>query len=334
MQIAQTDAPIIEVQHLYKDFAVNSNAIKSGKMRALSDITFNLHRGRALAVVGESGSGKSTIAKIIAKMYKLSNGRILYRGRDLEEFNKGTALLDYRQSVQMVWQDPFGSLNPTHTIYHHIARPLLLHSKVLDKKDLPDMVYALLEKVGLTPAKATAAKYPHQLSGGQRQRVMIAMALANRPDVLIADEPTTALDVTVQAQILDLLRDLQDQLGLTYLFISHDLAVVRHMANRVGVMYLGRIAEIADSRTLFARPRHPYTRMLLATIPSLAMRGQRADLVRGEVPNPITPPPGCSFHPRCALANERCRREAPLLRALGGGQQVACHAVAEGRDHE
>ena len=201
-----------------------------------------------------------------------------------------------------------------------------------DERKIRARVAELLTQVGMAPADGT--KYPHEFSGGQRQRICIARALANRPEFLVCDEPTSALDVSVQAQILNLMRDLQDALGLTYLFISHDLAVVRHMANRVGVMYLGRLAEIADSRTLFARPRHPYTRMLLATIPSLAMRGQRADLVRGEVPNPITPPPGCSFHPRCPLANERCRREAPLLRDLGGAHQVACHAVEEERDHE
>ncbi|WP_421245054.1 ABC transporter ATP-binding protein, partial [Aeromonas sp. 601019] len=243
MQIAKTDAPIIEVQHLYKDFPINSNAIKSGKMRALSDITFNLHRGRALAVVGESGSGKSTIAKIIAKMYKLSAGRILYRGHDLEEFNKGTALLDYRQSVQMVWQDPFGSLNPTHTIYHHIARPLLLHSKVIDKKDLPDMVYALLEKVGLTPAKATAAKYPHQLSGGQRQRVNIARNLAVEAEVVLADEPTSMLDVSIRIGILNLMEQMKNELGVSMLYITHDIATARYVAEDLAVMYVGHMVE-------------------------------------------------------------------------------------------
>ncbi len=248
MQIAQTDAPIIEVQHIYKDFPVNSNAIKSGKMRALSDITFNLHRGRALAVVGESGSGKSTIAKIIAKMYKLSSGRILYRGRDLEEFNKGTALLDYRQSVQMVWQDPFGSLNPTHTIYHHIARPLLLHSKVIDKKDLPDMVHALLEKVGLTPAKATAAKYPHQLSGGQRQRVNIARNLAVEAEVVLADEPTSMLDVSIRIGILNLMEQMKNELGVSMLYITHDIATARYVAEDLAVMYVGHMGEWGEGQ--------------------------------------------------------------------------------------
>ncbi|WP_421161389.1 ABC transporter ATP-binding protein, partial [Aeromonas dhakensis] len=264
MQIAQTDAPIIEVQHLYKDFPVNSYAIKSGKMRALSDITFNLHRGRALAVVGESGSGKSTIAKIIAKMYKLSGGRILYRGRDLEEFNKGTALLDYRQSVQMVWQDPFGSLNPTHTIYHHIARPLLLHSKVIDKRDLPDMVYGLLEKVGLTPAKATAAKYPHQLSGGQRQRVNIARNLAVEAEVVLADEPTSMLDVSIRIGILNLMEQMKDELGVSMLYITHDIATARYVAEDLAVMYVGHMVEWGEVDEILHHPQHPYTQLLIS----------------------------------------------------------------------
>ena len=301
-------------------------------LRAVDGVSFAIPRGRTFALVGESGCGKSTVARLIVGLHEPSAGRVVFDGRDLAEVRGSAERQKLRRRFQMIFQDPYASLNPRWRVERIIAEPIRVFGLEKDDAAIRARVAGLLGQVGLSPADG--AKYPHEFSGGQRQRICIARALANRPEFLVCDEPTSALDVSVQAQILNLMRDLQDALGLTYLFISHDLAVVRHMANRVGVMYLGRLAEIADSRTLFARPRHPYTRMLLATIPSLAMRGQRADLVRGEVPNPITPPPGCSFHPRCPLANERCRREAPLLRDLGGAHQVACHAVEEERDHE
>ena len=301
-------------------------------LKAVDGVSFEIPRGQTFALVGESGCGKSTVARLIVGLYEPSAGRIVFDGHDLARVTRSAERQKLRRRFQMIFQDPYASLNPRWRVERIIAEPIRVFGLERDERKIRARVAELLTQVGMSPADGT--KYPHEFSGGQRQRICIARALANRPEFLVCDEPTSALDVSVQAQILNLMRDLQDALGLTYLFISHDLAVVRHMANRVGVMYLGRIAEVADSRTLFARPRHPYTRMLLATIPSLAMRGQRADLVRGEVPNPITPPPGCSFHPRCPLANERCRREAPLLRDLGGGQQVACHAVEEQRDHE
>jgi peptide/nickel transport system ATP-binding protein len=301
-------------------------------LKAVDGVSFEIPRGQTFALVGESGCGKSTVARLIVGLYEPSAGRIVFDGRDVAQVRSGAERQKLRRRFQMIFQDPYASLNPRWRVERIIAEPIRVFGLEPDERKIRARVAELLTQVGMAPADGT--KYPHEFSGGQRQRICIARALANRPEFLVCDEPTSALDVSVQAQILNLMRDLQDALGLTYLFISHDLAVVRHMANRVGVMYLGRIAEIADSRTLFARPRHPYTRMLLATIPSLAMRGQRADLVRGEVPNPITPPPGCSFHPRCPIANERCRREAPLLHELGGGQQVACHAVEEQRDHE
>ena len=301
-------------------------------LKAVDGVSFEIPRGETFALVGESGCGKSTVARLIVGLHEPSAGRIVFDGRDVAQVRGSAERQKLRRRFQMIFQDPYASLNPRWRVERIIAEPIRVFGLERDERKIRARVAELLTQVGMAPADGT--KYPHEFSGGQRQRICIARALANRPEFLVCDEPTSALDVSVQAQILNLMRDLQDALGLTYLFISHDLAVVRHMANRVGVMYLGRLAEIADSRTLFARPRHPYTRMLLATIPSLAMRGQRADLVRGEVPNPITPPPGCSFHPRCPLANERCRREAPLLRDLGGAHQVACHAVEEERDHE
>jgi peptide/nickel transport system ATP-binding protein len=332
-------APLLRVEGLHCAFDVSRpflnrllERVPRRWLKAVDGVSFDIPRGTTFALVGESGCGKSTVARLIVGLHEPSAGRIVFDGHDLARVTRSAERQQLRRRFQMIFQDPYASLNPRWRVARIIAEPIRVFGLERDDRRILARVAELLTQVGLSPADGT--KYPHEFSGGQRQRICIARALANRPEFLVCDEPTSALDVSVQAQILNLMRDLQDELGLSYLFISHDLAVVRHMANRVGVMYLGRIAEIADSRTLFARPRHPYTRMLLATIPSLAMRGQRADLVRGEVPNPITPPSGCSFHPRCALANERCRREAPLLRDLGGGQQVACHAVEEGRDHE
>jgi peptide/nickel transport system ATP-binding protein len=233
--------------------------------------------------------------------------------------------------MQMIFQDPYASLNPRWRVADIIAEPIRAHGLAQGPSDVKARVAALLEQVGLAPADG--AKFPHQFSGGQRQRISIARALATRPAFLICDEPTSALDVSVQAQVLNLMRRLQRELGLTYLFISHNLAVVHHVADRVGVMYLGRIVELAPTRRLFASPQHPYTRMLLAAIPDLTLAGKPRTAVGGEVPNPLDPPSGCAFHPRCPHANERCRRELPLLRTVAGaaGEAVACHAVEEGR---
>ncbi|MFU2487908.1 ABC transporter ATP-binding protein [Thauera sp. WH-1] len=299
-------------------------------LKAVDGVSFDIARGETFALVGESGCGKSTVARLIVGLYEPSAGRIVFDGRDLALVTRAAERQKLRRRFQMIFQDPYASLNPRWRVARIIAEPIRVFGLESDDAAIRARVAELLSQVGLSPADGS--KYPHEFSGGQRQRICIARALANRPEFLVCDEPTSALDVSVQAQILNLMRDLQDALGLTYLFISHDLAVVRHMANQVGVMYLGRIVELAPSRRLFERPRHPYTRMLLATIPSLAMRGQREELVRGEVPNPITPPPGCSFHPRCPLADARCRSEAPALRMLDPGQRVACHAVEEGRD--
>jgi peptide/nickel transport system ATP-binding protein len=234
-----------------------------------------------------------------------------------------------RRQLQMIFQDPYASLNPRWRVRDIVAEPLRVHGILTQRSATDERVGALLAQVGLNPADG--AKYPHQFSGGQRQRISIARALASEPEFLVCDEPTSALDVSVQAQVLNLMRDLQKARGLTYLFISHNLAVVHHISDRVGVMYLGRIVELAPKATLFATPRHPYTRMLLDAIPDIAMTGKSRTPVAGEVPNPLNPPSGCSFHPRCPLANDRCKRERPLIRELSDGAKVACHAVEEGR---
>jgi peptide/nickel transport system ATP-binding protein len=270
-------------------------------LRAVDQVSLEVQRGETLALVGESGCGKSTVARLIVGLYAPTEGRIEFRGR----------------RMQMIFQDPYASLNPRWRVKDIVAEPI--RALRLEKEIGP-----LLEQVGLSADDGE--RYPHEFSGGQRQRISIARALAGEPDLLLCDEPTSALDVSVQAQILNLMSELQRRLGLTYLFISHNLAVVSQMADRVGVMYLGRIVELASAAEIFARPRHPYTRMLLDAVPDLSMSGKPRTPVAGEVPNPLAPPPGCAFHPRCPHADERCRRERP--RALA---RVACHAVEEGR---
>jgi peptide/nickel transport system ATP-binding protein len=297
-------------------------------LRAVDGVSFEIARGETLALVGESGCGKSTVARMLVGLYAPSRGRIMFEGTDIATLGTaaGRAL---RSRLQMIFQDPYASLNPRWKVADIIAEPIRVHRLIAGEEAIRARVGELLQHVGLAPADAE--KYPHQFSGGQRQRLSIARALASQPRFLVCDEPTSALDVSVQAQVLNLMRDIQRADGLTYLFISHNLAVVHHVSDRVGVMYLGRIVELAPKRTLFATPRHPYTRMLLDAIPDIAMTGKARTPVAGEVPNPLDPPTGCTFHPRCPLANDRCRAERPLLRRLDGGEQVACHAVEEGR---
>jgi peptide/nickel transport system ATP-binding protein len=299
-------------------------------LRAVDGVSFAIEKGETLGLVGESGCGKSTVARLIVGLYRPTRGEIRYAGRLVDFADPELAL---RRTMQMIFQDPYASLNPRWRVKDIVAEPIRAHGLAQTPAALAVKVVALLEQVGL--AGADGAKYPHQFSGGQRQRISIARALATDPAFLICDEPTSALDVSVQAQVLNLMRHLQHELGLTYLFISHNLAVVHHIADRVGVMYLGRVVEFARTRQLFTSPQHPYTRMLLAAVPDLAMTGVPRTAVGGEVPNPLDPPTGCAFHPRCPYANERCRRETPLLKTVPlaepGTGQVACHAVEEGR---
>jgi len=298
-------------------------------LKAVDGVSFTIDRGETFALVGESGCGKSTVARLIVGLYETTDGRIVFDGTDVASITAGSERQKLRRRFQMIFQDPFASLNPRWRVDRIIAEPIRVFGLIKDHDAIHARVAELLTQVGLSPADGR--KFPHEFSGGQRQRICIARALANNPEFLVCDEPTSALDVSVQAQILNLMQDLQDELGLTYLFISHDLAVVRHMADRVGVMYLGRLVEVAGSRTLFENPQHPYTRMLLATIPDITMSRSRRETVRGEVPNPITPPPGCTFHPRCPLANDRCRRESPALVPIASGHLAACHAIEENR---
>ena len=296
-------------------------------LKAVDGVSFAVAKGETLALVGESGCGKSTVARLVVGLYRPTSGRVLFDGLELAGLPAAERARS-RRRMQMIFQDPYASLNPRWRVRDIVAEPLRAFGLASGRAELAERVGALLVQVGLSPADGE--KYPHEFSGGQRQRISIARALSSSPEFLVCDEPTSALDVSVQAQILNLMRDLQEELGLTYLFISHNLAAVRHISDRVGVMYLGRIVEIADSETLFSRPRHPYTQMLLDAIPDLAMSGREREPMGGEVPNPLDPPAGCHFHPRCPFANDRCRAETPTLTPYGAAE-TACHAVEEGR---
>ena len=327
--------PLVEVEDLAKVFDVSPpwlNRVVERKPRAfvhaVDGVSFSIERGRTLALVGESGCGKSTIARLLVGLYGATRGVVRFDGNDMAKSLTSRQALPLRRRMQMIFQDPYASLNPRWKVLDIVAEPLREHGLVDSDAEARGRVGELLSSVGLTPADAE--KFPHQFSGGQRQRISIARALATQPEFLVCDEPTSALDVSVQAQVLNIMKDLQRERGLTYLFISHNLAVVRHVADQVGVMYLGRLVEVADKAKLFARPRHPYTRMLLDAIPDIHMTGRARTPVQGEVPNPLNPPSGCSFHPRCPLANQRCKAERPALVPLQG-VRVACHAVEEGR---
>jgi peptide/nickel transport system ATP-binding protein len=328
----RTDASLLQVENAGRDFDVSRpwlNRVLEGEprrsLRAVDDLSFSIRKGETLGLVGESGCGKSTVARMIVGLYPPSRGRIVFDGADLAD----PASAPLRRRMQMIFQDPYASLNPRWRVRAIVAEPVVAQGLVANRATLAARVAELLTQVGLSPEDGD--KYPHEFSGGQRQRISIARALSSNPEFLVCDEPTSALDVSVQAQILNLMKELQCRLGLTYLFISHNLAVVAHVATRVGVMYLGRLVEIADAKQLFERPHHPYTRMLIDAIPDLQMTGKARIPVAGEVPNPLAPPDGCAFNPRCPHADGRCRAERPALHPLAPGGAVACHAVAEGR---
>jgi peptide/nickel transport system ATP-binding protein len=326
---------LVEVRDLAKVFDVSLpwlNRVVERKPRqyvhAVDGVSFAIRRGRTLALVGESGCGKSTVARLLVGLYAPTRGSIAYDGVDAAATLRSPNGRVLRKRMQMIFQDPYASLNPRWRVRDIVAEPLREHGLAATEAELSARVAELLSSVGL--AAADMEKFPHQFSGGQRQRISIARALATQPEFLVCDEPTSALDVSVQAQVLNIMKDLQRKQGLTYLFISHNLAVVRHVSDEVGVMYLGRLVELADKATLFAAPRHPYTRMLLDAIPDIGMSGRARTPVQGEVPNPLSPPAGCSFHPRCPHANARCKSERPPLQSIKG-VLVACHAVEEGR---
>ncbi|MGI9383987.1 MAG: ABC transporter ATP-binding protein [Methyloligellaceae bacterium] len=329
------DAPILQVRDLAKHFDVSKPwlaRVVEGQQRqilkAVDGIDFDIRTGETFSLVGESGCGKSTVAKLIVGLHAPSRGQIIFDGKDVADAATRKEIATLRRRWQMIFQDPYASLNPRWRVRDIIAEPLRTFGLAASQQDLRDRVADLLLQVGLSPQDGE--KFPHEFSGGQRQRISIARALSSNPEFLVCDEPTSALDVSVQAQILNLMKDLQKELGLTYLFISHNLAVVYHVSDKIAVMYLGRLCEVATARELFQRPQHPYTRLLLDTVPDLDMTGKERTPVAGEVPNPINPPAGCAFHPRCPLADERCRRETPRV-IQKGDHGIACHAAEEGR---
>lgn len=285
---------------------------------AVDNVSFDIKRGETFALVGESGSGKTTVARMVVGLLERTAGEVSIDGISVGAAANTGELARLRRSIQMIFQDPYASLNPRWTVGAIIAEPIVTFGLIKGKAAVAERVGELLTLVGLSPADAV--KYPHQFSGGQRQRIAIARALSSNPEFIVCDEPTSALDVSVQAQILNLMADLQERLGLTYLFISHNLAVVRHVADHIGVLYLGRLVEIAGSRDIFERPRHPYTKMLIAAVPDLEDPGKAPEGIVGEIPNPVSPPSGCHFHPRCPLAMDRCKIEVPAFR-----DGVACH---------
>jgi peptide/nickel transport system ATP-binding protein len=327
--------PLVDLKNLGRVFDVSKpwlnrviERLPRQLLSAVTDVSFAIERRETFALVGESGSGKSTVAKMTVGLITPTTGDVVIEGVSMNDPSRHAERQRLRRRIQMVFQDPYASLNPRWQAGDIIAEPIRAFGLLRQKAEIAVQAEELLRLVGLDPADGR--KYPHEFSGGQRQRVAIARALASKPDFIVCDEPTSALDVSVQAQILNLMRDLQDRFGLTYLFISHNLAVVRHMARRIGVMYLGRLVEVGPTRDLFRAPRHPYTRMLLDAVPDLDMTGRARKPVEGEIPNPIDPPKGCAFHPRCPFANARCRTERPQLLPAGTAV-VACHAVEEGR---
>ena len=330
-------SPLLRISGLKRYFDVSKpllNRLLEGKprmiLKAVSGIDFEIIKGQTFALVGESGCGKSTVANLVVGLHPPTAGKIEFEGVDVTAIASRTQLEQLRRRMAMIFQDPYASLNPRWRVSAIVSEPIRAFGLLKGAGAISQRTEELLTQVGLS--EADGEKYPHEFSGGQRQRISIARALASEPDFIVCDEPTSALDVSVQAQILNLMKGLQNKFDLTYLFISHDLAVVRHMADNVGVMYLGRLCEVSPVNEIFSDPLHPYTRLLLETIPDVEMTGSKRVPVAGEIPNPIDPPAGCTFHPRCPLVSGLCREMRPDLVTLDNGRQVACHAIIQGPD--
>jgi peptide/nickel transport system ATP-binding protein len=327
--MSKTENPVLlEVRHLQKFFPIKTGLFSrvSGHVHAVDDVSFSIRKGETLALVGESGCGKSTVGRSILRLFDLTAGEVWLDGVRIDSLSAST-LRPLRKRIQVIFQDPFSSLNPRMRVHDIIAEPIRNFGLAQSEAEISDRVAKLLEKVRLS--KDASGRWPHEFSGGQRQRICIARALAAEPDLIICDEAVSALDVSVKAQIVNLLQDLQKELGLALLFISHDLAIVEHMTHRVAVMYLGKIVELAERRELFSAPLHPYTKALLSAVPvpDPQKKTQRT-VLQGDVPSPIKRPSGCHFHTRCPVALERCKTEAPAQTVLGSGRMVSCHLLA------
>lgn len=330
--------PLIQVQNLVKTFPIKGGLFSRevASVKAVSDVTFDIFEGETLGLVGESGCGKSTLGRCVIRLLESTAGKIIFEGRDVTQL-AGEELRQLRRKMQIIFQDPYASLNPRMTVGSIISEPLEIHKLFDSKKDRLDRVKQLLELVGLRPEHIS--RYPHEFSGGQRQRIGIARALAVEPRFIVCDEPVSALDVSIQAQVINLLMDLQQKFGLTYLFIAHDLKVVEHISNRVAVMYLGKIVELATSDDLYLHPQHPYTRALLSAIPIPDPHGKEQRVIlTGDVPSPITPPQGCHFNPRCPIADEGCRKDYPAFKETRPNHFASCFkaglAIESGRNKE
>ena len=318
---------VLDVVDLKKHFPVKKGLLRRtvGQVYAVDGVSFSIGEGETLGLVGESGCGKSTVARTVMRLIEPTEGSILLDGHDVTRLGKA-AMRPYRRQMQMIFQDPFSSLNPRMSAGDIVGEPLAVHGLAHGKKQ-DVQVAEIFDQVGLRRSQMNA--YPHEFSGGQRQRISIARALALNPKLIVADEPVSALDVSIQAQVINLMMDLQREKRLSYLFIAHDLAVVEHISHRIAVMYLGRIVEYADKQTLFTNPKHPYTEALLSAVPVPNPKLRREKrLLQGDVPSPINPPPGCTFHTRCPYAMERCRQEVPVLKEIGPGHGVSCHLVS------
>jgi oligopeptide transport system ATP-binding protein len=333
MSTGENKEVLLSVRNLVKSFPVKGGILgrEVASVKAVQNVSFDIYRGETLGLVGESGCGKSTLGRCILRLIEPTSGQVHFKGQDITQLNNNE-MRKLRRNMQIVFQDPYASLNPRMTIEEILGEPLIIHNLANSKEDRRKQIYELLDLVGLR--REAISRYPHEFSGGQRQRICIARALSVKPELLVCDEPVSALDVSIQAQIVNLMQDLQKELKLTYLFIAHDLKVVEHISNRVAVMYLGKVAEIAEAEQLYSSPRHPYTKALLSAIPipDPTHKNDRV-ILQGDVPSPLNPPNGCFFNPRCPVVQDKCRTERPELSGVdsaGDVHQAACHYASEG----